>query len=35
LAGPGFGSVVSSSAHLRRVDNFGLANCAIPERNNP
>ena len=35
LAGPGFGSVVSSAAHLQLVDNFGLANCGAPPRNNP
>jgi hypothetical protein len=34
-AGPGFGSVVSSAAHLQAVDNFGLANCGAPPRNNP
>ena len=35
LAGPGFGSFVSGSAHQQLVDNFGLANCGAPPRNNP
>lgn len=35
LSGPGFGAFVSSVAHLQAVDNFGLANCGITERNNP
>jgi hypothetical protein len=35
LAGPGFGGAVSSAAHLQLVDNFGLANCGLPPRNNP
>jgi hypothetical protein len=34
-AGPGFGSSVSSAAHLQLVDNFGFANCGAPPRNNP
>jgi hypothetical protein len=35
LAGPSFGPFVSSFAHVQQVDNFGLANCGRPERNNP
>jgi hypothetical protein len=35
LAGPGFGSLVSSAAHQQLVDNFGFANCGAPPRNNP
>jgi hypothetical protein len=35
LAGPGFGSFVSTFAHQQAVDNFELANCGQPPRNNP
>lgn len=35
LAGPGFGSFVSGFAHQQAVNNFGLANCGAPPRNNP
>jgi hypothetical protein len=34
-AGPDFGPAVSSAAHLQAVDNFGLANCGQPDRQNP
>jgi hypothetical protein len=35
LADPSFGSVVSSAAQAQSVDNFGLANCGQPPRENP
>ncbi|SDC92272.1 hypothetical protein SAMN05660690_2944 [Geodermatophilus telluris] len=35
LAEPGFGPFVASSAQAQAVDNFGLANCGQPPRNNP
>jgi hypothetical protein len=34
-AGPGFGQVVAGAAHAQLVDNFGLANCGRPPRQNP
>jgi hypothetical protein len=33
--GPVFGEIVSTAAHFQAVDNFGLANCGQPPRNNP
>jgi hypothetical protein len=35
LAGPGFGGLVSATAHDQEVDNLGLANCGQTHRNNP
>ncbi|WP_344742171.1 hypothetical protein [Pseudonocardia halophobica] len=35
MAGPGFGSGVSSLAHQQLVDNIGLADCRQPPRQNP
>jgi hypothetical protein len=35
LASPSFGSTVSDAAHQQAVDNFNLANCQQPPRNNP
>jgi hypothetical protein len=35
VAGPVFGQIVSTAAHFQAVDNFGLANCGQPPRNNP
>ena len=34
-AGPGFGQGVSDAAHNQQVDNFGVADCGQPPRQNP
>lgn len=34
-AAPGFGTGVAAAAQLQGVDNFGLANCGAPPRQNP